>query len=270
MQGDWGQSKQDCGIIQISDVELLEGSIISCELKKINQSNSKTSGVFECSAPGHYTKIEKTFDFDGTKLLLDGNHQYSKCDASNPTQPNQPQRTQTLSYPHGTYVGEVLNGKANGQGTYKSSKSGTTYTGQFVNDSFNGIGTMAWTNGSKFVGTWKNDVGINGTITYADGRKEEGTVQRGIFKKTSDTNVSKNTNDVLKLTCKVASAGVTTFTKPNSKTPGHSIRSFDDYIFIAERKLKVNGNDGYAGKLMSGQSVVEQPSYIWADEWDCK
>ena len=86
-----------------------------------------------------------------------------------------------LTYSHGTYVGEVANGKANGQGTYTASASGTVYKGSFVNDSFNGSGTMTWKDGAQYVGTWQNDVGVQGTMTYPNGKKASGTVRKGVF-----------------------------------------------------------------------------------------
>lgn len=111
---------------------------------------------------------------------------YPSQSQSQPPQP-QPQRqqpsntTQTLNYSHGRYVGEVMNGKAHGYGTYTSAKSGTVYTGQFIADTFSGDGTMTWTNGSKFVGKWQNDVGVSGTMTYANGSTTSGTVRTGVF-----------------------------------------------------------------------------------------
>jgi len=90
--------------------------------------------------------------------------------------------SQTLNYSHGKYVGEVANGKANGQGTYTASKTGITYSGQFVNDTFSGQGTMQWKNGDKYVGIWKNDSATSGTMTFANGQTAYGTVRNGVFK----------------------------------------------------------------------------------------
>ena len=88
---------------------------------------------------------------------------------------------QTLTYSHGKYEGEVLNGRAHGYGTYTSANSGTVYTGQFITDTFDGYGTMTWTDGSKFVGKWQNDVGVSGTMTYANGYTSSGVVRSGVF-----------------------------------------------------------------------------------------
>ena len=107
-------------------------------------------------------------------------------DSAAPQPPNQPlpqasSNAQTITYPQGKYVGEVANGKANGQGTYTSATSGTTYTGGFVEDRFNGKGTMTWKDGSKFVGTWVNDIGVQGDGITPDGRVVSGTVKNAKF-----------------------------------------------------------------------------------------
>jgi len=100
--------------------------------------------------------------------------------ASQPPQ-QESKNVQTLTYSHGKYVGEVANGKANGQGTYTSAASGTTYTGGFVEDRFNGSGTMTWKDGAKFVGTWVNDVGVQGDGISPDGQVVSGTVKNAKF-----------------------------------------------------------------------------------------
>lgn len=92
--------------------------------------------------------------------------------------------TQTLSYPHGRYVGETLNGKAHGLGTYTSAQSGTVYKGEFIADTFSGVGTMTWTDGSQFYGKWQNDVGVSGTLTLRNGASMAGVVKNGVFSQT--------------------------------------------------------------------------------------
>lgn len=102
--------------------------------------------------------------------------------SSSPLQNQQSSKpTQTLNYPHGKYVGEVLNGKAHGYGSYTSAKSGTVYSGQFIADTFNGEGTMTWTNGSRYVGKWQNDTGVSGVMTYSNGATASGIVKNGNF-----------------------------------------------------------------------------------------
>ena len=106
-------------------------------------------------------------------------------------QPN----VQVLNYSHGKYVGEALNGKANGQGTY-TSKSGVIYQGQFISDTFSGSGTMFWTNGDKFVGTWNNDSAVNGTMSFANGSSAQGTVRNAIFYATQSSSPPTNQNNI--------------------------------------------------------------------------
>ena len=109
---------------------------------------------------------------------------YSMYTEQSPTAPSAPRtqpNKQSLVYPHGSYVGEVKNGKADGMGTYTAEQSGTIYTGQFSSDTFSGTGTMIWTNGSKYVGEWSNDAGIKGVMTYADDRTATGTVKNAVF-----------------------------------------------------------------------------------------
>jgi hypothetical protein len=91
------------------------------------------------------------------------------------------QNAQTLFYSHGKYVGEVLNGKAHGFGTYTAYKSGGVYTGNFQQDTFQGQGTYTWLDGSRYVGTWQNDVGIQGTMFYPNGATAQGTVKGAVF-----------------------------------------------------------------------------------------
>lgn len=78
-----------------------------------------------------------------------------------------------------SYFGEIVNGRANGQGigTHQTGsvydgqwqnnlkhgkgiykwKQGEVYEGGFVNDKREGQGTYLWTNGNKYVGSWRND-----------------------------------------------------------------------------------------------------------------
>jgi len=91
------------------------------------------------------------------------------------------QNTQTLFYSHGKYVGEVFNGKAHGFGTYTAYKSGGVYSGNFYQDTFQGQGTYNWPDGSRYVGNWQNDAGIQGTLFYPNGATAQGTVKNALF-----------------------------------------------------------------------------------------
>jgi len=100
------------------------------------------------------------------------------------------------------YVGDVTNGKPNGQGTETSpegekyegewkdgkkegqgnftSSGGSRYVGEFRNDKRNGYGTFTWPDGGKYEGEWKNGIFHGqGTITLADGEKYEGEWKEG-------------------------------------------------------------------------------------------
>ena len=53
------------------------------------------------------------------------------------------------------YVGEIKNGRPNGQGTV-TRNDGKTYVGEFRTGRLNGQGTVTWSDGRKNVGEWKN------------------------------------------------------------------------------------------------------------------
>ena len=53
------------------------------------------------------------------------------------------------------YVGEIKNGRPNGQGTV-TRNDGKTYVGEFRKGRLNGQGTVTWSDGRKNVGEWKN------------------------------------------------------------------------------------------------------------------
>ena len=53
------------------------------------------------------------------------------------------------------YVGEIKNGRPNGQGTV-TRNDGKTYVGEFREGRLNGQGTVTWSDGRKIVGEWKN------------------------------------------------------------------------------------------------------------------
>lgn len=86
--------------------------------------------------------------------------------------------------------------------------------------------------------------------------------------------VAKANNDsagAQKCTVNPGQAGVTTFLDESLKRNGRTIRDFDGYTFVAEKKIKVNKTDTLVGKLLnSNGSVAEAKSYAYADEWTCK
>ncbi len=75
------------------------------------------------------------------------------------------------SYADGSkYVGDIVNGKMHGQGTYIW-PSGAKYTGEWKNGKMNGQGTYIWPNGDKYVGGWENNRASGGWLYKADGSK---------------------------------------------------------------------------------------------------
>ena len=73
----------------------------------------------------------------------------------------------TLLY---TYVGSMSNGKSEGQGAYTWT-NGYKYVGQLKNNNKEGEGTFSWPDGMEYVGQWKdNKYEGEGMLTWADGR----------------------------------------------------------------------------------------------------
>ncbi len=67
----------------------------------------------------------------------------------------------SLLLPNGDkYVGDFVNGKFNGTGTY-SWLNGDKYVGDFVNGKFNGTCTFTQANGDITYGKWLNGIQMN-------------------------------------------------------------------------------------------------------------
>ena len=83
------------------------------------------------------------------------------------------------------YVGEVVsagedNVVPNGHGTY-SWTDGTEYVGEFKDGKRHGQGTYTTADGFKYVGEYKDDLpNGQGTETYADGDKYVGELKDGL------------------------------------------------------------------------------------------
>ncbi len=76
-----------------------------------------------------------------------------------------------ISYDDGSkYVGDIVNGKMHGQGTY-TWPSGAKYTGEWSNNMKHGQGTYIWPSGDKYVGAWENDRASGGWLYKTDGSK---------------------------------------------------------------------------------------------------
>lgn len=81
-----------------------------------------------------------------------------------------PAMAETINYTNGDkYVGEVVNGKPNGIGTYTTS-GGQVYHGEMVDGYFEGTGVYTWPSGSIYAGEFKKDLFEGkGVLVDADG-----------------------------------------------------------------------------------------------------
>ena len=72
-----------------------------------------------------------------------------------------------------TYEGDFAGGKYNGQGSYTQKNSGTVFVGTYKDD-YRVQGTLTWPNGDKYVGEFQNDKPSKGIKTWATGNQFEG------------------------------------------------------------------------------------------------
>ena len=98
-------------------------------------------------------------------------------------------------YPDGDkYVGEFINGKKDGQGTYTFA-DGRKYVGQWKDGKNDGQGTFTHASGDKYVGQFKDSQYSGmGTYTFADGDKYIGEFING---KQNGQGVLYNTNGAI-------------------------------------------------------------------------
>ena len=74
----------------------------------------------------------------------------------------------------GKYIGEIKNGKPNGQGTY-TFPDGKKYEGEFKDGKEHGKGTYTYPDGVKYEGEWKDGKEHGkGTLTTPDGFTDVG------------------------------------------------------------------------------------------------
>ena len=79
------------------------------------------------------------------------------------------------------YLGEFKNDQANGFGIYHNNSNETIYEGNWFNNSQSGYGIEKWSDGSIFVGEYKNGEKIVGTYLWNDGNRYEGEFNRNMF-----------------------------------------------------------------------------------------
>ena len=74
----------------------------------------------------------------------------------------------------GKYVGTILNGQRNGNGTINY-ENGESYTGEWKNDQMNGIGTYTYSNKNRYEGNWENNMRKGyGVFYFYNGDRYEG------------------------------------------------------------------------------------------------
>jgi hypothetical protein len=79
------------------------------------------------------------------------------------------------------YVGEIEDGKPNGQGTL-TTHDGGKYVGEWKNGEYDGQGTETFPDGIKYVGEFKDDErNGQGTLTFPDGERFVGEYKDGRF-----------------------------------------------------------------------------------------
>ena len=66
------------------------------------------------------------------------------------------------------YVGEIKNGKPNGQGKW-TLPNGNKYEGEWKDGEKHGRGSYTWSNGRKYIGEWKDGEIWKGTHFDKDG-----------------------------------------------------------------------------------------------------
>ena len=77
------------------------------------------------------------------------------------------------------YIGEIKNGKPDGQGTLNHPVVGK-YIGEWKDGKQSGQGTMFFSNGEKYIGEWKDGKqNGQGTFTSPDGKKYKGEIKDG-------------------------------------------------------------------------------------------
>ena len=99
----------------------------------------------------------------------------------------------TLTYSNGDkYEGEWKDGEPNGQGIF-TSPNGMKYIGEFKDGESHGQGTLTYSNGSEYVGGWKDGKEHGqGTWTWSNGQKDVGEFRGD--KHWNTTNYDKNGN----------------------------------------------------------------------------
>ncbi len=126
--------------------------------------------------------------------------------------------------------------------------------------------------GEGGVATENTTYQINADTLTRSYRKFADQYQRcGAPKQAAIQPAAKDASAAMTCTLVQGAAGVTTFLDDKLKKSGNAIRDFDDYVFKADKKIKVNKTDVLVGKLIRSDGSVSKPkSYVFAEEWICK
>jgi len=160
VKSDWNKQKIDEAKIQKEQEEILKAQE---ELRKEQEK------VFECQG----NDIGEWKDCKGTYKSETG-HVYKGMFKNGKI-------AKGISiYPGGSkYVGEFLNFKPNGYGTFLWD-NGDRYYGNWKNGKTHGKGTKLWNDGREYAGTFKNDkLHGEGSLYYPDGKKYDGEFLNG-------------------------------------------------------------------------------------------
>ena len=126
---------------------------------------------FNHSNNNEINQSDNTSD-SNVKLSIEGNEYIGEV------KNGKPEGQGTTTYTYGSeYVGEYKKGFREGRGTYTFA-NGNKYVGEWKNGKYHGQGIFTFPNGDKYVGEFKNRVKHGrGTVTYANG-----TTKTGIWK----------------------------------------------------------------------------------------
>ncbi|MDP7490276.1 MAG: hypothetical protein QGG10_07160, partial [Arenicellales bacterium] len=92
----------------------------------------------------------KVVDFNGTSAFINIYHPGSSSSSSTAS------TVRTLQIGGGTYIGDVVDGRANGQGTL-TWPNGNKYIGEWKDGKRHGQGTLTLADGDKYVGEFKDN-----------------------------------------------------------------------------------------------------------------
>ena len=176
----------------------------------------------------------------------------------------------TVNFPNDRYIGEWINGKANGQGLHNylanSPHKGDKYVGEFKDNKHNGQGTYTFANGDTYVGEWKDgQTNGQGTSTLANGEKYVGEWKDGKSHGQGTVTFANGDKYVGELKDnKRTGQGTFYFLADNEFKGDKYVGEFKDNYFNGQGNYtKVNGNK-YVGEFMDGK-VNGQATHTWAD-----